>query len=81
MTQQEKQERLDSLHEQILEKEAYLNATDYQTIREVEGGEPMSDEVKSLRADARRAINNAQAEINLLDAAEVEDFVPVDNEE
>lgn len=73
MTQEEKNKRLNRLHEQIIEKEAYLNATDYQTIREVEGGEPMSDEVKSLRADARAAINAAQAEIVELEAAEIDE--------
>lgn len=79
MTQEEKNERLNRLHEQIIEKEAYLNATDYQTIREVEGGEPMSDEVKSLRADARATINSAQAEIAELEAAEVDE--PIVKEE
>lgn len=77
MTQQEKNERLNRLHEVILRAENFLNSTDYMTIREMEGGEPMSEEVKALRADARAAINASQAQIAKLEAVEVEDEVDI----
>ncbi len=62
------QERINQLESVILEKEAFLKGTDYQSIREYEGGEPMPQSVKEARAMARQAINDAQAEIEVLRA-------------
>lgn len=44
----------------------YLNNTDYQVLREQEGGEKMSIEVKTARAKAREDINIIQKEIEVL---------------
>ena len=74
MTQQEKSEQLNRLHEEILKAENFLNSTDYMTIREMEGGEPMPEEVKQKRAEARARINECQAQILEVTGAEVEDF-------
>ena len=74
MTQQEKSERLNRLHEEILKAENFLNSTDYMTIREMEGGEPMPEEVKQKRAEARVKINDCQARILEVAEVETEDF-------
>lgn len=46
----------------------YLNSTDYQRLREPDGGEPMSSEVKSKRIECRSVINECQEEIEALRA-------------
>lgn len=74
MKQQEKSEQLNRLHEEILKAENFLNSTDYMTIREMEGGEPMPKEVKQKRAEARARINECQAQILEVTEAETEDF-------
>jgi hypothetical protein len=74
MKQQEKSEQLNRLHEEILKAESFLNSTDYMTIREMEGGEPMPEEVKQKRAEARAIINECQAQILEATEAETEDF-------
>ena len=74
MKQQEKSEQLNRLHEEILKAESFLNSTDYMTIREMEGGEPMPEEVKQKRAEARVIINECQAQILEATEAETEDF-------
>ena len=37
-----------------------MSSTDYQTIRESEGGAPMSDETRKERADARARVNELE---------------------
>ena len=46
----------------------YLNDTDYQRLREADGGEPMSDEVKTKRATAREVVNECELNISRLQA-------------
>lgn len=60
------QERINQLESLVLEKKAFLASTDYQSIREYEGGEPMSNETKEARAAARKDINDLQEEIDKL---------------
>ena len=55
-------------YSEIIELKNYLNDTDYQTLREFEGGEKMSEEVKSERSEARLRINVLQAEISEFEA-------------
>ena len=66
---------MEQIKQQINEQEAivtaaknYLHDTDYLGHREYEGGEPMPDEVKTRRAQARADINTAQAAIEALKA-------------
>ena len=37
-----------------------MSSTDYQTIRESEGGAPMPDEIRKERADARARVNELE---------------------
>lgn len=69
-----------TLREQINEQCAiitgaknYLASTDYLSIREYEGGEPMPIEIKTKRAEARTTINTAQAVIAELEAQEAQE--------
>ena len=78
MTQTEKDIAINEQCVIITDNENFLRNTDYQTIRETEGGEPMSAETKAARAEAREAINNAQAEIERLEAIEVEEPEPIE---
>lgn len=55
-------------YSEIIELKNYLNDTDYQTLREFEGGEKMSKEVKNKRSEARLRINVLQAEISEFEA-------------
>lgn len=66
---------MEQIKQQINEQEAiitaaknYLHDTDYLGHREYEGGEPMPQEVKTRRAQARADINTAQAAIETLKA-------------
>lgn len=66
---------MEQIKQQINEQEAivtaaknYLHDTDYLGHREYEGGEPMPQEVKTRRAEARANINTAQATIAELKA-------------
>lgn len=66
---------MEQIKQQINEQEAivtaaknYLHDTDYLGHREYEGGEPMPQEVKTRRAEARANINAAQATIAELKA-------------
>lgn len=45
---------------QIAEAKAFLASTDYQAIREFEGGKPMAIETKTARAEARVLINELE---------------------
>lgn len=51
---------------EVLELKAYLASKDYQTIREMQGGEPMSAEIKAKCAEARARINALEAEVEAL---------------
>jgi hypothetical protein len=42
----------------VVEAREYLISTDWTSLRGSEGGTPMSQEIKQLRADARVVINN-----------------------
>lgn len=58
--------KINELYSTILEYKSYLRATDYQVLREYEGGDPVESRVKTRRARARTKINEAQKEINKL---------------
>ena len=71
-------------YSEIIELKNYLNDTDYQTLREFEGGEKMSEEVKNRRSEARLRINVLQAEISELEARmqeeEQEIVIPIEEQ-
>ena len=71
-------------YSEIIELKNYLNDTDYQTLREFEGGEKMSEEVKNRRSEARLRINVLQAEISEFEARmqeeEQEIVIPVEEQ-
>ena len=72
MTFSEKSDILYASEAEILKLKTFLISTDYQAIREFEGGEPMSDEVRTQRADARARINELQKLIAETEAIEPE---------
>ena len=72
MTFSEKSDILYVSGAEILKLKSFLISTDYQAIREFEGGEPMSDEVRTQRADARARINELQELIAETEAIEPE---------
>ena len=69
---------------EIIELKNYLNDTDYQTLREFEGGEKMSEEVKNRRSEARLRINVLQSEISEFEARmqeeEQENVIPIEEQ-
>ena len=71
-------------YSEIIELKNYLNDTDYQTLREFEGGEKMSEEVKNRRSEARLRINVLQAEISEFEARmqeeEQEIVIPIEGQ-
>ena len=71
-------------YSEIIELKNYLNDTDYQTLREFEGGEKMSEEVKNRRSEARLRINVLQAEISEFEARmqeeEQEIVIPIEEQ-
>lgn len=75
MTTQEKFNILNAYYGVILENKSFLTSTDYKTIRESEGGEPMDDETKTARAESREIINQYQEWVK-----EIEAIVPEDPE-
>ena len=50
-------------YQKIFVLKDYLTSTDYQRIRELDGGDPMKEEVRLKRAKARERINELEAEI------------------
>ena len=60
----QKQAKQDAIA-QIEEAKKYLSETDYMVIRDMEGGEPMPQEVKTQRAAKRALINSLEAEFDL----------------
>ena len=76
---------INELGAKIHEARAYLNSTDYQRLRELDGGEPMSAEVKTKRIECRALINECQYEIEALrmewdEAIEEEAMQPSDED-
>ena len=76
---------INELEAKIHEARAYLNSTDYQRLRELDGGEPMSSEVKNKRIECRSLINECQEEIEALraeweEAIEEEEMYPSDED-
>lgn len=60
MTFEEKNNILNASYAEILNIKTFLLSTDYQAIRESEGGAPMSDEIRKKRADARARVNELE---------------------
>ena len=54
-------------YQKIFVLKDYLSSTDYQRIRELDGGEPMKEEVRLKRAEARALINKLEDEIAALE--------------
>ena len=54
-------------YQKIFVLKDYLTSTDYQRIRELDGGEPMKEEVRLKRAEARSLINKLEDEIAALE--------------
>lgn len=54
-------------YQKIFVLKDYLSSTDYQRIRELDGGEPMKEEVRLKRAEARSLINKLEDEIAALE--------------
>ena len=48
---------------EIADLKSYLTDTDYMLMRQLDGGDPMPEEVKTRRAEARARINVCEAEI------------------
>ncbi len=61
------QETLNQKNGEINDNKIYLKRTDYQAIREMEGGEPMNAGIKERRAKARADINKLEAEVAQLE--------------
>lgn len=60
MTFGEKENLLNTYYAEALKLKTFLLSTDYQSIRESEGGAPMSDETRQERANARARINELE---------------------
>lgn len=75
MTSAEKEHILNTCYAEILKLKILLSNTDYQTIREFEGGEPMSAEIREKRANARTRINELEALITETKTIEVDDSI------
>ena len=60
MTFEEKDNLLNTYYSEVLKLKTFLSSTDYQTIRESEGGAPMSDETRKERANARARVNELE---------------------
>ena len=77
-------DEINARYSEIIELKNYLNDTDYQTLREFEGGEKMSEEVKNRRSEARLRINVLQAEISEFEARmqeeEQENVIPIEEQ-
>ena len=73
MTSNQKFDILNAYHGEVEHRKWFLVQTDYATIREAEGGDPMPEEMKQKRADARAAINQYEEWIEEIEAIEPED--------
>ena len=74
MTFEEKDNLLNTYYAEVLKLKTFLSSTDYQTIRESEGGAPMSDETRKERANARARVN--ELEELIAKTKEIEPEVP-----
>lgn len=54
-------------YQKIFVLKDYLSSTDYQRLRELDGGDPMKEEVRLKRAEARVLINKLEDEIAALE--------------
>ena len=85
MTFEEKNNILNTCHSEVLGLKSFLISTDYQAVREYEGGEPMSDEIRKKRSDARARIDELQELISATEVIEPEfpEFpeIPIDEEQ
>ena len=72
MDKRELEEKINQQYSRILDLKNFLASKDYMPIREMQGGEPMPDEVKKQCADARSEINQLQAQIADEEAAMAE---------
>ena len=79
MTSAEKEHILNTYYAEILKLKILLSNTDYQTIREFEGGEPMSAEIREQRANARTRINELEALVTETEAVEIDDSIYMPN--
>lgn len=66
MTRQDLEKEIEKRESIILKNKNFLRSKDYQTIRELQGGEPMTPETKEACSVARRSINTLQQEIENL---------------
>ena len=73
MTREEIENALNVQYGIIMESQSYLADTDYESIREAEGGKPMDEDVRTARAEARVIIDNARVEISRLKELEPEE--------
>lgn len=80
MTSQEKENILGNYYSEIIELKTLLYNTDYQAIREFEGGEPMSEDIRNKRSNARTRINEIQNLITETEAIETIDEIEVIDE-
>lgn len=76
MTIQEKHNILNSYYGVIEKNKGFLADTDYKTIREAEGGEPMDEETKAARAESRATIELYQNWVN-----ELEPIIPDEDDD
>jgi hypothetical protein len=60
------EERRQAASLEIVEASAVLGATDWQVIREAEGGNPMTEDIRESRAKARDLISRLRAELATL---------------
>ena len=58
---------IDKRFQEIFGLKGYLSSTDYQRLRELDGGDPMKEEVRLKRAEARALINKLEDEIAALE--------------
>lgn len=54
-------------YQKIFVLKDYLSSTDYQRLRELDGGDPMKEEVRLKRAESRALINKLEDEIAALE--------------
>lgn len=62
---------------EILGLKAILNATDWEVIKATELGEPVNDEIKRARSDARYEINKLEDEISELEKKNINELAVI----
>ena len=75
------QETINKKNGEINDNKIFLKRTDYQAIREMEGGAPMDAEIKTRRAQARADINTLEADLIELNAQLAEEEAAAANAE